>query len=73
MLSAALDKPTRLASAEVVLRDAQLNTDTAERVGEAACEEAAITSDSRGSAPYKRHLLRVHLARTLSVFAEAAT
>ena len=72
VLSAALDKPTRLKAAERMLKSAKLDAPTAKRVGDAACEEADITTDSRGSAAYKRHLLRVHLARTLGSFAEVA-
>lgn len=69
VLSAALDKPTRLVSAEKVLIGAPLDAATAARIGDAACEEAEITSDSRGSAAYKKHLLRVHLSRTIESFA----
>ena len=63
VLSAALDKPTRLVAAEEVLRGAEIGEALLRRVGEAAVAEVDIHSDSRGSAAYKNHLLRVHLAR----------
>jgi carbon-monoxide dehydrogenase medium subunit len=63
VLSAALDKPTRLVAAEEVLRGADVDEASLRRAGEAAVAEVDIHSDSRGSAPYKNHLLRVHLAR----------
>jgi aerobic carbon-monoxide dehydrogenase medium subunit len=69
VLSAALDKPTRLAAAEAVLRGAVLNEALLRRAGDAAVEEVDIESDSRGSAAYKQQLLRVHLGRAMRVVA----
>lgn len=63
VLSAALDKPTRLVAAEDVLRGVEIGEASLRRVGEAAVAEVDIHSDGRGSAAYKNHLLRVHLAR----------
>jgi carbon-monoxide dehydrogenase medium subunit len=63
VLSAALDKPTRLFAAEDVLRGAEITDSSLRGVGEAAEAEVEIHSDGRGSAAYKKHLLRVHLAR----------
>lgn len=65
VLSAAVDRPTRLAAAEQVLRGAVVDAALLRRAGDAAISEAAIESDSRGSADYKRHLLRIHLARAV--------
>jgi aerobic carbon-monoxide dehydrogenase medium subunit len=65
VLSAALDKPTRLAGAEAALRRERLDEDVLRRVADVAASEVEIESDSRGSAAYKTHLLRVHLARAL--------
>jgi carbon-monoxide dehydrogenase medium subunit len=65
VLSAALDRPTRLVAAENELRGSDLNEMTLKRAGEAAVAEVDIHSDSRGSAVYKEHLLRVHLARAM--------
>lgn len=66
VLSAALDKPTRLFAAEKVLRGADIDEATLRRAGDAAVEEVEIHSDNRGSAAYKNHLLRVHLARAFN-------
>jgi carbon-monoxide dehydrogenase medium subunit len=65
VLSAALDRPTRLVAAENELRGSDLNEATLKRAGEAAVAEADIHSDGRGSAAYKQHLLRVHLSRAM--------
>lgn len=65
VLSAALDRPTRLVAVENELRGSDLNEATLKRAGEAAVAEADIHSDSRGSAAYKQHLLRVHLSRAM--------
>jgi len=65
VLSAAVNKPTRLVAAEAVLRGAELTESLLRRVGEAAVEESDIESDSRGSIAYKQQLLRVHLGRAI--------
>jgi carbon-monoxide dehydrogenase medium subunit len=65
VLSAAVDRPTRLRAAENFLRGAKIGTAVLERAGEAATSEVDIEPDLRGSAEYKRHLLRVHLKRAL--------
>lgn len=71
VLSAALDRPTRLAAAENELRGSDLNEAALKRAGEAAVAEVDIHSDSRGSAAYKQHLLRVHLSRAMHSLAGA--
>lgn len=71
VLSAALDRPTRLVAAENELRGSDLSEAALKRAGEAAVAEADIHSDSRGSAAYKQHLLRVHLSRAMHALAGA--
>ena len=71
VLSAATDRPTRLKSAETALRGSSFDLASLAQVADAAVDEAEIVSDSRGSAPYKRHLLRVHLTRALTKLAAA--
>lgn len=71
VLSAALDKPTRLVAAEAALRGQIPDAATLARAGEAAVAGIDMESDSRGSAPYKNHLLRVHLARAIQSIAGA--
>jgi carbon-monoxide dehydrogenase medium subunit len=69
VLSAALNKPTRLAAAEAVLRGAEISDASLRRAGDAATEEVDIDTDNRGSAAYKQHLLRVHLGRAVRAVA----
>ncbi len=65
VVSAATAKPTRLAVVEGVLRGMRLDERLLHRAGEAAVEGIDIISDSRGSAAYKRELLRVTVARAI--------
>jgi aerobic carbon-monoxide dehydrogenase medium subunit len=69
ILSAATDRPTRLYQTEKILRDQVLNAHTIAQCGDAAVQEAFISSDDRGSADYKYHLLRVYLQRRLMMLA----
>jgi aerobic carbon-monoxide dehydrogenase medium subunit len=69
VLSAAVDKPSRLSAAEAVLRGASLNEAALRRASDAAAGEVDMVSDSRGSAVYKQQLLRVHLARAIRAVA----
>jgi aerobic carbon-monoxide dehydrogenase medium subunit len=71
VLSAALDKPTRLVAAEQALRGQMVDHASLARAGDAAVAEVDIETDSRGSAAYKNHLLRVHLARAIQSIAGA--
>jgi carbon-monoxide dehydrogenase medium subunit len=71
VLSAALDKATRLAATEAVVRGQELNDAVLRRAGDAAVGEVDMTSDSRGSDTYKQQLLRVHLGRALRAVAGA--
>lgn len=61
-VSAATDKPTRLAAAEKILKQ---DPNALKQAGEAAAEEVRIESDLHGSAAYKKQLIRVYLARTV--------
>jgi aerobic carbon-monoxide dehydrogenase medium subunit len=70
VLSAAIDRPTRLLAAESILRGAPIDAGVLARAGDAAVEEVEIHSDGRGSASYKKHLLRLYLARAIAVLAE---
>ena len=64
VVSAATEKPGRLAGAE---KAAQGAADEAalRRAGEAAAEEAELITDGQGSAAYKKELVRVYVARAL--------
>ena len=63
--SAATSKATRLTSAEAALKGARLDDRTLAQAGEAGAQEAEVISDVRGSAPYKRELIRVHIGRAV--------
>jgi len=70
VISAATDKPTRLAAAESVLRGGRVDDATLARAGEAAAEGLDIVGDAHGSASYKKQLLRVYLARAVRAAAK---
>ncbi len=65
VVSAATEKAIRLKAAEKVLASATVDDKLLARVGDAAAEEAETISDVRGSAAYKRELLRVYVARAV--------
>jgi aerobic carbon-monoxide dehydrogenase medium subunit len=71
VVSAVVDRPTRIASVEALVRGARLDEPTLRRAGDAAAVEAKPIGDQHGSAAYKRELLRVHMARTLRAAAES--
>ena len=64
-VGAATPKATRLRAAEEVLSGSGGNDATLDKVAEAAVGEADIFADMRGSAPYKRELLRVYTKRAV--------
>jgi carbon-monoxide dehydrogenase medium subunit len=63
--SAATAKVTRLAEAEQALDGQTADAATLRAAGEAAAAEAQVIGDVRGSAAYKRELLRVGLGRAV--------
>ena len=65
VISAATDRPTRLASAEKVLSGRSLDEELLKEAGEAAAAEAEIESDLHGSAAYKKQLIRVYVKRAI--------
>jgi carbon-monoxide dehydrogenase medium subunit len=65
VVSAATPKATRLAAAENVLAGAAIDDKTLKTAGDASANEAEILSDVRGSAAYKRELLRVYIGRAV--------
>lgn len=69
VISAATNKPTRLPRTEALLHGMTITQAGLREIGDAAADEADISSDSRGSADYKKHLLRVHLGRALHALA----
>ena len=65
VVSAATSKATRLKAAEQALTGASTDDKTLNKVADAAAAEADIIADLRGSASYKRELLRVYSARAM--------
>ena len=65
VVGAATPKATRLRAVEGVLSGATPDAKTLARAGDAAADEADILSDVRGSAAYKRELLRVYIGRAV--------
>jgi carbon-monoxide dehydrogenase medium subunit len=65
VVSAATPKATRLTSVEKLLGGARIDDKTLQAAGDAAAEEADFIGDLRGSAAYKRELLRVYIGRAL--------
>ncbi len=65
VVSAATEKAIRLKGAEEVLSGAAIDNAVLTRAGDAAADEAETISDVRGSAPYKRELVRVYVRRAV--------
>lgn len=65
VVSAATSKATRLKAAEQALIGTGADDKTLGRLADAAADEADIIADLRGSASYKRELLRVYAARAV--------
>jgi carbon-monoxide dehydrogenase medium subunit len=65
VVSAATEKAVRLRDAEAVLNGATISDVVLARAGEAAAAEAEVVGDARGSAAYKREMLRVYAARAV--------
>jgi len=65
VVSAATSKATRLGAAEQALVGSNADAKTLGKVANAAVTEADIIADMRGTASYKRELLRVYVARAV--------
>jgi carbon-monoxide dehydrogenase medium subunit len=65
VISAATDKPSRLAAAESVLCGGGIGDALLRKAADAAAEEAAVIGDQHGTAGYKRQLVRVFVERAL--------
>ena len=63
--SAATTKATRLATAEKALSGAKLDDKSLKAAGDAGALEADVIGDVRGSAAYKRELIRVYVGRVV--------
>jgi len=65
-VSAATERPIRVAGAEAALTGAAATAATFAAAADAAAKEIEPLSDIRGSAAYKREMVRVHTRRALS-------
>jgi carbon-monoxide dehydrogenase medium subunit len=65
VVSAATEKAVRLKAAEKALAGAAIDAATLKRAADAAVDEAQCISDVRGSAGYKRELIRVYVGRAV--------
>jgi aerobic carbon-monoxide dehydrogenase medium subunit len=65
VVSAAVEVPARMKEAEAVLDGAAATEEAFREAGDAAARAAEVIADVRGSAPYKRQLIRVNVARAL--------
>jgi carbon-monoxide dehydrogenase medium subunit len=63
--SAATEKAVRLTSAETILKGNRIDAKLVRRAADAAVEDVEFVSDVRGSAPYKRELMRVYVQRAV--------
>ena len=63
--SAATEKAIRLTSAEAVLNGQRIDDKLIRSAADAAAAEVEFVSDVRGSAPYKRELMRVYVQRAV--------
>ena len=64
-IGAATDTPRRLTEVETILAGAVLDESALSKSGAAAVVEAEVHSDARGSAAYKRELIRVFMGRAI--------
>ena len=65
VVSAATEKAVRLPTAESALAGATIDDKSLARAGDAAAAEAECIADVRGSAAYKRELIRVYVGRAV--------
>jgi aerobic carbon-monoxide dehydrogenase medium subunit len=65
-VSAATERPVRLAAAEAAVTGAAATPETFAAAGAAAAGEVEPLADIRGSAAYKREMVRVHVQRALA-------
>ncbi len=65
VVSAATSKPTRLTATEALLRGADVDESVLNRAGATAADEVTVVADVRGSAAYKKQLVRVYTTRAI--------
>jgi carbon-monoxide dehydrogenase medium subunit len=71
-IGAATETARRLAAAEAELSSGDFDEPAIRRTADAAAAEAELESDQRGSAAYKRELVRVHTGRAIRAALDAS-
>jgi carbon-monoxide dehydrogenase medium subunit len=71
VVSAATTKATRLQAAEKALIGLKVDDAMLKKVADTAADEADVLADVRGSASYKRELLRVYVVRAVRAAMQA--
>jgi carbon-monoxide dehydrogenase medium subunit len=66
VVSAATERATRLNAASAALSGSRGDDAALRRAGDAAVDEISLMADGRGSAAYKRELVRVYVGRAVS-------
>lgn len=69
VVGAVSERPLRVAEAEAVIDGRPLTADAAREAGAAAAEAVETIPDEKGSAAYKKHLVRVYVERALNAVA----
>ena len=64
-LGAAMERAVRLASVEAQLEGERPSAELVRRAGDSAAQEVRPLGDLRGSAEYKREMVRVHARRAI--------
>jgi carbon-monoxide dehydrogenase medium subunit len=72
VVSAATSRAMRLSSAEKLLAGQRIDDRLLAQAGEAAADEADVMADIRGSASYKREILRVYIGRAVRAAMQGA-
>lgn len=65
VVSAATSTPTRLTATEALLHGADADESVLIRAGTTAADEITVVADVRGSAAYKKQLVRVYITRAI--------
>jgi len=71
VVSAATTKATRLQAAEKALIGLKVDDAILKKIADTAADEADVLADVRGSASYKRELLRVYVVRAVRAAMQA--
>lgn len=60
------DRPSRVPEAEVVLKNSELRPDVIREAAEVTADSVDTLADEKGSAAFKKHLVRIYVERAIS-------